>query len=109
MTSSSSISNTVMRRVRIIAAVRPFLSGTALASVLFLLAVWGIGREVWVAHIIQNMPQATDITALTRFLVAAFLNTRFIVQVLTIVAGGAFVYTIHEISRTFGNQTTASA
>jgi hypothetical protein len=101
MNSPSSVSNTVMRRVRVIHAVRPLLSGTTLASALFLLAVWGIGREVWVAHVIENMPSATDISALTRFLVSAFINTKFIVQVLSIIAGGAFVYAVHEFSKSF--------
>jgi hypothetical protein len=99
MNTTSSISNTVMRRVRIIHAVRPLLSGTALGSFLFLLAVWGIGREVWVSHIIANMPSVQDISALSRFIIAAFLNTRFIVQVLTLVAGAALVYTLADFLR----------
>lgn len=88
-----------MRRVHVIHAARPFLSGTTLASVLFLLAVWGLGREVWVSHIVQNMPQATNIAALTRFFTAAFLNTRFVVQVLTLLAGTAFVYALADFMR----------
>jgi hypothetical protein len=51
MTTSSSVSRVVMQRIRIMHALRPFVSGTALASVLFLIAVWGIGREVVVGLI----------------------------------------------------------
>ncbi len=97
MTTSSSVSRVVMQRIRIMHALRPFVSGTALASVLFLIAVWGIGREVWVAHVIANMPSASDISAVVRFFVSAFLNTRFIVQALTILAGGAFVFALREM------------
>ena len=96
-----------MRRVRIMHAARPLLSGTALGSLLFLLALWGIGREVWVAHVVQNLEQV-GLSATLHFLVAAFLNTRFIVQVLTILAGGALVYVIHELARTPGNQTSVA-
>jgi hypothetical protein len=99
MTTHSSISNTVMRRVRIIHAVRPLLSSTALGSLLFLLALYGIGREVWVAHVVQNLEQVGMASTLN-FLIAAFLNTRFIVQVLTLIAGGAFVYTLADFLRT---------
>ncbi len=101
----STISQNVMRRVHIIRAVRPLLSGTALASVLFLLAVWGIGREVWVAHVLQNMPSVIDVSALVRFLIAAFLNTRVIVQVLTVIAGAAFVYALHDMARGWSTET----
>ncbi|MDB5194875.1 MAG: hypothetical protein JWO84_59 [Parcubacteria group bacterium] len=89
-----------MRRVRVIHAVRPLLSGTALGSFLFLLALYGIGREVWVSHVIANMPALADVAAVTRFFVAAFLNTRFIVQVLTVLGGAALVYTLADFLRT---------
>ncbi len=98
MNTPSSISNTVMQRVRVIHAVRPLLSGRALGSLLFLLALWGLGREVWVAHVVQNLGQA-GLASTLNFLVAAFLNTRFIVQALTIVAGAALVYTTSDFFR----------
>ncbi len=94
-TYSSSISSTVMRRVHVVHAVRPFLSGTALGSLLFLLAVWGIGREVWVSHVVQNLEQV-GFASTINFLVSAFLNTRFIVQALTLIAAGALVYTVSD-------------
>ncbi len=100
----STISNTVMRRVRIIHTLRPLLSGTALGSSLVLLAAWGIGREVWVAHVIQNMPALTDVTALEHFMVAAFVNTRFVVQLLTLGAAAALVYTATDFVRSLQAQ-----
>ena len=81
----------VMRRVRTIHALRPLFSNTAFAGVLFVGAVWGIGKEVWVAHILTNLSLVHSPEGLSAFVLSAFLNTRFIVQVLTILAGGAFV------------------
>jgi hypothetical protein len=95
----STIHTNVMRRVHTIHAVRPFLSGTALASALLLLAIWGIGREVWVAHVVQNLEEVARSGSVLNFLVAAFMNTRFIVQVLTLVAASALVYTFAEFIR----------
>ena len=100
-TSHSSVSRTVMRRVRTIHALRPFFSTATLASLLFLLAVWGIGREVWVAHVLQNMPSMQNVTSVARFFASAFMSTRFIVQVLAVVAVAAFVWAAREITRVF--------
>lgn len=101
MESTSTISRTVMRRVRTVHAVRPLLSGASLASLVFIIALWGIGREVWVAHVLQNLEITARTGGLGTFLVAAFMNTRFIVQVLVILAAGAFIYTLRELARTF--------
>jgi hypothetical protein len=101
MTTHSSISNTVMRRVRIIHAVRPLLSSTALGSLLFLLALYGIGREVWVSHVLQNFAMVAKTGSVLTFLTTAFVNTRFVVQVLVVLAAGAFVYTLRELARPF--------
>lgn len=89
-----------MRRVRVIHAVRPLVSGTALASAFFLLALWGIGREVWVAHVVANLELAARAGNIVTFLAAAFLNTRFVVQLLTLVALAAIVYVFSESLRT---------
>ncbi len=104
MTTHSSIHTNVMHRVRTIHTLRPLLSEAMLAFVLFAVALYGIGREVWVAKIIANMPSATNVAALTRFMVAAFLNTHFIVQALTVLALAAFVWLAHEMARTLTPQ-----
>lgn len=88
-----------MRRVRIIHATRPLLSGATLASLLLILALWGIGREVWVAHVIQNLGTAVADGHLALYLTTAFLNTRFVVQALVVVSLGAFVYIVSDIVR----------
>jgi hypothetical protein len=100
MESTSTISHTVMRRVRIIHTMRPILSGAAIASVLLVLALWGIGREVWVAHVVQNLELSAQAGHLLAFLAAAFANTRFVVQVLTLSALAALTYVCAEFIRT---------
>ena len=97
--SISPISRVVMRRVRTVHAVRPFLSGTALASFLFLLAVWGIGREVWVAHVFANLEAMPTFASSVHFVVSAFMSTRFVVQALSVVALGAFVWVVRDTAR----------
>lgn len=96
------ISQNVMRRVYLIHALRPFVSGTALAVAVFAVALWGIGREVWVAHVIENMPNMADVAAVTRFFAAAFLNTDVIVQMLILLAGAALAYALADMLRAFG-------
>lgn len=99
MQSQSSISRTVMRRVHTIHAVRPLFSGTVAAGVVFLIALWSIGREVWVAHVLQNLEQAVLSGHLASYLTAAFLNTGFIVQVLSILTFAAAVWLVRDAAR----------
>lgn len=80
-----------MRRVRIMHAARTFAPVFA-ASALFILAVWEIGREVWVAKVFENMPSFANVPAVLNFLGSAFVNTELAVQTFTIVALGAFVW-----------------
>lgn len=96
----TSISRTVMRRVRTIHAVRPFFSATSLAMLFFIIALWGIGREVWVAHVFQNLQVALHAGTIGRFLVVAFENTRAVVQALTLVGVFAFIWMLVSGIRT---------
>ena len=88
----------VMRRVRAAHALRPLLSNAALALALFTLALYGVGREVWVAHVFQNAPHQ-DVLALARFFLAAFLDTRLIVQALCLTAIAALVWFMRDVLR----------
>ena len=80
-----------MRRVRTIYLVRA-IAPTALSCGLFLAALWGIGREVWVAKVFENMPSVWNVPEVLGFASGAFLHTEFAVQVLLIVAFGALVW-----------------
>ncbi|HUX81039.1 MAG TPA: hypothetical protein VMV38_01825 [Candidatus Paceibacterota bacterium] len=93
----SPIEQAVMRRVRRIRFLRLIFSNTTLAFAVLVLAVWGIGREVWVARVLQNAP--TNIMDLPNFYVAAFRHTRLIVQVLTLSTLASLVYVARESAR----------
>lgn len=99
MNDNSSISNTVMRRVRVIHALRPLLSVGLLSVLTFVAAVWGISREVWVARVIENMSSVSDIAGLVRFFGAAFVGTDLMVQVLSVLAVAAAVWLTQEFAR----------
>lgn len=86
----TNIEKVVMRRVRTIAILRPFFSGAALALVVVVLALWGIGREVWVARVFSNGPQ--DFLGHSEYLFYAFTHTRLLVQALVLVSVSALVY-----------------
>ncbi|MBA3789237.1 hypothetical protein H0X32_02480 [Patescibacteria group bacterium] len=102
---NSSLHTNVMRRVYIIHVLNPLFTATVFSVFVFLLAGWGIGREVWLAHILQNMPSPTDIGAVARFYLAAFANTRFIVQALSIIVVGAFIWLVVSVAKTLKTLT----
>lgn len=91
MTNPSTIEHVVMRRVHTMRALDHALSLTTLSAGLFVLALWGIGREVWVARVLENMPHSGSLVSLAQFYIAAFGHTRFVVQALTVVSGVSLV------------------
>ncbi len=95
----SNIENVVMRRVRRMYILRVFLTPTVLSILFLLLAVWGIGREVWVARVFQNMPSPVHVDAFARFAEIAFLNTRFAVQVLVLAVVTAGIWFAYNLVR----------
>ncbi len=97
MTDQTNIERIVMQRVHLIRALRFAVSSGALSMLVSGLALWGIGREVWVANVLQNAP--ANILDLPQFYLAAFVHTRFIVQVLIVFALAALLYVAREISR----------
>ncbi len=96
---NSRIKQVVLRRARFIRTVRPFVSGTALASVLTLGSLYALGREVWVARVLENMPSPANLTALLRFFEAAFLNTSFGVQVLSVLLVFGMMWVARDAAR----------
>lgn len=91
MPNPSNIELVVMRRVRTIRVIRPFVSAGAFAFVILVGALWGIGMEVWVAHVLENAPSA-GVIALGQFYLAAFEHTRLTVQVLALTTLVSLVY-----------------
>ena len=93
----SNIERIVMQRVHLIRALRFAVSSGVLSMLVSALALWGIGREVWVARVLQNAP--ANPAGLLRFYIAAFLHTRLIVQALIVLMLGALLYAAREIAR----------
>lgn len=93
----SDIERVVMRRVRLIRILALVLSTIALAALTACAALWGIGKEVWVARVFENAPR--DPRDLPNFYLVAFLHTRLAVQVLTVLTLVSFAYLAREIAR----------
>jgi hypothetical protein len=93
----SNIERIVMQRVHLIRALRFAVSSGALSMIVSLLGLWGIGREVWIARVLQNAP--TNLFDLPQFYIGAFLHTNFIVQACVVLTVIALLYVAREIVR----------
>lgn len=103
----SNIEAIVMRRVRAAHVLRPLVSGGAIALAVFIFALWGIGREVWVAQVFANGPQG--LLGKTEYLAYAFENTRITVQALCIAAFFAMLFFFRDLFRAAGTLLAARA
>ena len=93
----SEIERIVMQRVHLVRALRFAISSSALSMLVSVLGLWGIGREVWVARVLQNAP--ANLLDLPRFYLAAFEHTRFLVQILILLTLTALLFVAREIAR----------
>ena len=93
----SNIERIVMQSVHLIRALRFAISSGVLSTLLFFLALWGIGQEVWVARVFENAPK--HFSDLPLFYWSAFITTDFVVQVLVVLLGSALIYTLLELTR----------
>jgi hypothetical protein len=93
----STIERTVMRRVRIVRVLRILFSNTVLAAVAATAALWGIGREVWVAKVFANGPH--DFFGHAAYLVYAFEHTHLTVQLLSLITLAALITLARETAR----------
>jgi len=89
-TMQTDIEKNVMRRVRLIRILGLIISSVVLAAITFVLALWGIGKEVWVERVFSNGPQ--DLVGHFTYLAYAFSHTRLIVQALALLSLAAFLY-----------------
>ncbi|MFA6278806.1 MAG: hypothetical protein WC638_01840 [Candidatus Paceibacterota bacterium] len=99
MNDQSNIERIVMRRVHLMRILGLIISTAVLALLTLILALWGIGREVWVARIFENMPHSGDFAAVGRFYLDAFGHTRLVVQVLTLLSLAACIYLARKTAR----------
>lgn len=103
----SRIEQIVMRRVRLIRILGLIISTGVFAALAFAIALWGIGREVWVARVFENMPHEGVATFAT-FWFAAFLHTRVIVQILLLATLTSLFFLAREVARFFSDLFAAS-
>ncbi len=96
---ASTISHTVMKRVHRIHTLRLIFSPLPTSVGLFAVSLSIFGREVWVAHVIQNLSGLHTPESLLTFCVSAFLNTRFVVQVVTVLMLGAGIWFAYGIKQ----------
>ncbi len=95
-TTNSRIKQVVLRRARTIRLVRPLLSDAFLGSVVAVVSLYAIGREVWVARVLENMPSPANIASFVRFFEVAFLNTSFAVQLLSVLLIAGMVWVARD-------------
>lgn len=93
----SEIERIVMQRVHLIRALRFAVSSSTFSTLVSALALWGIGRQVWVAHVLQNAPE--NIFDIPYFYFTAFTHTHLLVQVLILLSITALFYVAREITR----------
>ena len=97
MINPSNIERTVMQRVHLIRALRFAISSGVLSVLVSVFALWGIGREVWVARVFENAPER--LSDLPSFYLYALGHTEIIVQVLVVLILISLFYTAREITR----------
>lgn len=97
MNNQSAIERTVMRRVHLIRILQLIISTAVFALLTFVVAIWGIGKEVWVARVFQNAPP--NLGDLPDFYIAAFMHTNIIVQVLTVCTLLSLIFLVRETVR----------
>lgn len=86
-----------MKRVSRIHTLRYFINGFVASGILLALALWGIGREVWVARVFENGP--AGFFGHTLYLAYAFEHTRLPVQLLSLLALASVIYLARESAR----------
>ncbi len=98
---TSTIERQVMGSVAAIHAGRGLTSMTALKFYILVLAVWGIGRLVWVAHVVQNFytVEHKGLRSLAYYVAYALEHTHLAVQVTLFIAAVAAVSLLLDVSR----------
>ncbi|MES2668406.1 MAG: hypothetical protein V4644_01795 [Patescibacteria group bacterium] len=94
----TTISRIVMKRVHRIHAIRMAAAPLG-GAIVFLIALWSIGREVWVAKVFENMPALLDVPAVLGFYTSAFLGTDLLVQACSVSAAASLIWIASELAR----------
>ena len=98
MIEQTNIEKIVMQRVRRMRILLLIISTLTLAALTTVAALWGIGKEVWVARVFENAPH--DFFGRAQYLWYAFTHTHVIVQSLSILTLGSLILLARELART---------
>jgi hypothetical protein len=99
----------IMRRVYFTYYLRKVFSPLAIKAYLLISFVGFISSQVSFANIMANMPSITNISALYHFYTSAFLNTGFIVQLLSVGMLLAIFLLLKDIVKTYAPHTLTTA
>ena len=100
------IEHIVMRRVHLIRILKLVISTAVFAALALAAALWGIGQEVWVAHVFENSPDG--FFGRFGYLWYAFTHTRLLVQVLTVLTLTSLGFLLREVGCLAQNLFTQS-
>lgn len=104
METNSRIKAVVLTRARRIHVLRPFLSGTVLGLLVAATSLYALGREVWIARVLENIPVQAGVLAVVRFFEVAFMNTSFAVQALSILLVFGVMWIARDAARTIAGE-----
>ena len=102
----SAIEKNVMASARLIYTMRMLTSVTALKLYVWALALYTIGRLVWVAHVWENL-EKVGIGHLFQFMLAAVLNTQLLVQLALLIGAMALISFLVDVVRGLRTPTFA--
>ena len=102
----SKIEQQVMAGVATVYTVRQLFSATALKLYVCALALYGLGRLVWVSHVWENFSRV-GLAHAWEFAVAAVANTDLLVQLTLLVFVVAVASLVRDIVRSLGSQRLA--
>ena len=85
-----------MRRVYMVSYLRRVLSPLAVKLYASALVLWFIGREVWVAKVLENAP-GTGFSSKISFFAGAVWNAELIVQILVLAALALGLWFLRDI------------
>lgn len=83
-TVSTKLGKNVMRRVYVVYSLRRVLSPFAVKGYAVLFLLWSIGKQVFVAKVIENAPGLSSPLDSLGFLTRAFMGTEILVQALVL-------------------------
>ena len=95
------LKESIMRRVRFVYAVKNNALPFALKFAVFASLVAAGSFFVSVPHVIRNMPSLFEVKSFAAFFVAAFLNTKMVIQAISVATLALLFFMLRDIRKTF--------